>query len=86
MKSLIKRGRWHIIEENHKYGGTWPNLVHYCHPDSYDPRPVYRVEYTSHKTNPAWRCGGCWKKPPESILTIYILFNWDEACEEINDV
>jgi len=39
--------------------------------------------YLSVSDSPAWICIGCGNTPPKSILTVFILHNWDDACDEM---
>jgi len=33
-----------------------------------------------------FQCRNCHLRAPEDIIVIYHLLNWDEACDEMNDV
>ena len=63
-------------------------IIHCCNPYiSTKPTMAFPVDYLDHarynRTKPTWRCACCYKKPPDSILTVFILQNYDWCSEEI---
>ena len=92
---LMKRGRWSLWKEDDESSlwhqcskgkeevdkwdecGTEMKIVLY---------PVRYVRFnhrTSKEVKPAWKCGTCMKKPPKSILSVYVLHNFDNISDEM---
>lgn len=88
---LMKRGRWSLWKEDDE-----SSLWHQCSKGKEEVlghdvkqivlHPIRYVRF-NHKTNknikPAWRCGMCMKKPPESILSVYLIHNFDSISKEM---
>ena len=87
---LMKRGRWSLWLEN--VGST---LWHQCSKEmeklegEKDNVVVYPISYYKYSRDgrhmkPAWKCGMCRKIPPESILSTWLLHNFDTVSDQMN--
>ena len=91
----MRRGNWYLtttaaIQPRYikNVFTRYSSIIHCCNP-YIKPQPTmaFPVDYLDHarynRTKPAWRCACCYKKPPESILTVFVLQNWDWVSEEV---
>jgi hypothetical protein len=83
-----KGDRWMILQNKTQ---THQNLYHKCHKEYTSVFPVTYENsigswHTQTLVKPAWRCAACRKKPPEKILTAYVLLDWEEATGQVRDV
>ena len=88
---LMKRGRWSLWDEDDA-----SSLWHQCSKEKetiYDEPPsivVYPLKYLKYSTTtqrlikPRWGCGMCGKPPPDSILTVWQLHNFNEVSAEMD--
>ena len=76
---LMQRGRWEWLQRPNGSNGAY----HHCRKleQLYKEQVWHYVGYfgdanltktASHPVNPAWRCGGCNRKAPKSIVTLAI--------------
>lgn len=91
----MQRGHWYLtdpaqVQPRYLWNNNKRNssIIHCCNPHAVaQPTMSFPVDYLAHaranRTKPAWRCSCCYKKPPESILTVFILQNFDWVSEEI---
>ena len=93
----MKIGQWYLTAPAQLQPRYHPNIIkrhssilHRCNPLSVNlsmAPMAFPVDYLDHarvnKAKPSWRCANCYKKPPASILTVFILENWDWASEEV---
>lgn len=94
--TTMKRGEWYLtvpaqVQPRYLRNGhiRHSSIIHCCNPYMpSSPTMAFTVDYLDHarfnRAKPAWRCVNCYKKPPESILTVFILQNFDWACKEIS--
>lgn len=90
---LMKEGRWSLIREDSK-DARWnihSSILHYCdsHAINLNQKGYYvhslkQIGPDDTLLIPSWRCIGCGKPPPKSLLTVFILHNWDDISDEIN--
>jgi len=88
---LMKEGRWSLVKEGGKKA-KWnlhSSILHYCSNDSLGFYTHYLIKrqplgsYLSVSDSPTWICIGCGNIPPESLLTVFILHNWDDCSDEM---
>lgn len=92
----MKRGEWYLTAPTQLQPRYNPNnisrhssLIHCCNRYALDkPTMAFPVDYLDHArvntAKPAWRCACCYKRPPSSILTVFILQNYDWCSEEVS--
>ena len=91
----MRRGNWYLTAPAQLQPRYLPNraqrhsgIIHCCNPFSTTkPTMAFPIDYLDHarfnRTKPTWRCTCCYKKPPESILTVFVLQNWDWVSQEV---
>ena len=88
---LMKEGRWSLVEEEGiRKWNLHSSILHYCDGHSVNLNSIgYYTHYIIKRwpadvsDPPAWRCIGCGSTPPESLLTVFILHNWEDCSNEI---
>lgn len=87
---LMRAGRWSLWIE--KKGSTFWHQCSKGKEEQYGGEPaitLYAVSWTTQtraaNVKGAWRCKSCYKRPPESILSVFLLNNFDYIAEIKNN-